>query len=308
MALFDKLIAASLPIVPKPIVRYFSRRYIAGERLEDAIQVVRELNREGALATIDVLGEHVSDPRQTEQAVLAYETVLDAIEAEKLNSNISLKPTQMGLRISYELCLENLRRIVRKAASLRNFVRIDMEDSTCTSDTIRLYQDLRKEFNNVGIALQAYLRRSLRDVEELLAISPNVRLCKGIYVEPREIAYKDKEIIRRNFVLLAETLLRGGAYLGFATHDERLVWEGYRLVRDLHLNPTQYEFQMLLGVDDQLRRIILRDGHRLRVYVPFGDQWYAYSLRRLRENPQVAGYVFRAIFSRRAGRRETAPC
>ncbi|MDZ7373468.1 MAG: proline dehydrogenase family protein [candidate division KSB1 bacterium] len=298
MALLDRLVATTLPIVPKPIVRYFSRRYIAGERLEDAIRVTRQLNREGAMATIDVLGEHVSDPRQCEEAVLAYETVLDAIEAEKLDSNISVKPTHMGLKISYELCLNNLRRLVRKAASLNNFVRIDMEDSTCTADTIRLYRHLRQEFTNVGLVLQAYLRRSHQDIEDLLALKPNVRVCKGIYVEPREIAYKDKEIIRRNFAWMMETLLRHGSYIGIATHDERLVWEGYRLVREFRVPPQQYEFQMLLGVDDQLRRIILRDGHRLRVYVPFGREWYAYSLRRLRENPQIAGYVFRALFRR----------
>lgn len=301
MSLFDSMIASALPFVPKPVVRYFSRRYIAGEALDDAIRVVRELNSQGAMATIDVLGEHVSDPAQTEKAVLAYEAVLEAIEKEKLNSNVSLKPTQMGLKISYELCLRNIRQIVEKAASLGNFVRIDMEDSSCTDDTIRLYRDLRREFDNVGLVLQAYLRRSLSDAEALLELTPNVRVCKGIYVEPREIAFKDREIINKNFALLVEVLLANGAYVGIATHDERLVWEGYRIVRDLHLSPDHYEFQMLLGVDEQLRRIIIRDGHRLRVYVPFGEEWYAYSLRRLRENPRVAGYVFRAIFSRKNG-------
>ncbi len=301
MSFVNNLIAGALPFVPKPIVQYFSRRYIAGEALEDAVRAVRELNQQGALATIDVLGEHVDDPAQAEEAVQAYESVLEAIEAEKLQSNISIKPTQLGLQIDYGLCRANIHRIVAKAASLGNFVRIDMEDSTCTSNTIRLYRELRREFDNVGLVLQAYLRRSVKDVEDLMDLSPNVRVCKGIYVEPREIAYKDGEIINKNFTLLTEVLLRNGAYVGIATHDERLVWEGYRLVRELGLKRDQYEFQMLLGVDPQLRRIIIRDGHKMRVYVPFGKEWYAYSLRRLRENPQIAGYVLRALFKRERG-------
>lgn len=299
MNLLDQLVVSALPLIPKPIVGYFSKPYIAGPNIQDAIRVVRELNKQGAMATLDVLGESVTSREQAEQAARTYTDVLDTIEREKLDSNISIKLTQLGLKIDEEFCYENTKLVVQKAAALGNFVRIDMEDSSCTTNTIAIYKRLRDDFDNVGLALQAYLRRSIKDVRDLLPLKPNVRICKGIYVEPREIAYKDREIINKNFTLLVETLLREGCYVGIATHDERLVWEGYRLVDELGLKTEDYEFQMLLGVDEQLRRIILGDDHRLRVYVPFGKEWYAYSVRRLRENPRIAGYVFRAIFKPR---------
>ncbi len=299
MNLLDQLVVSALPFIPKPIVGYFSKPYIAGPSIQDAIRVVRELNKQGAMATLDVLGESVTSREQATAAAQTYEEVLGTIDREKLDSNISVKLTQLGLKIEEEFCYQNTRRVVEKAASLGNFVRIDMEDSSCTTDTIAIYKRLREDFDNVGLALQAYLRRSIKDVRDLLPLKPNIRICKGIYVEPREIAYKDREIINRNFTLLVETLLRQGSYVAIATHDERLVWEGYRLIDELNLASEDYEFQMLLGVDEQLRRIILGDDHRLRVYVPFGKEWYAYSVRRLRENPRIAGYVFRAIFKPR---------
>jgi proline dehydrogenase len=187
---------------------------------------------------------------------------------------------------------------LRRASELNNFVRIDMEDSSCTSETLRIYRELRREFTNVGVVVQAYLRRTLDDVAELGDLRPNYRLCKGVYLEPREISYRDMRVINRNYVTLLERLLRGGSYVGIATHDELMVWEAFRLIRELRLPSNAYEFQMLLGVDEQLRDIIHAAGHNLRVYIPFGRDWYAYSVRRLRENPRLAGYVFKAMFKK----------
>jgi len=183
------------------------------------------------------------------------------------------------------------------ARQLDNFVRIDMEDSTCTTPTLEIYRELRKSYDNVGVVIQAYMRRSHDDVRELAAMKANVRLCKGIYVESRHIAYRDRDIVQRNFADLLAHLLDAGCYVGIATHDELLVWEGLRLVRDAQLDRTRYEFQMLLGVDQTLRDILVEAGHRLRVYVPFGKRWYEYSMRRLKENPRIAGYILKNLFS-----------
>ena len=295
MSLLNRLIATSLPAVPRSVVRRFSRPYIAGDSIEDMARVVSGLNAEGCLATVDVLGEFVTSGEQAEATVRDYENALDAIAARRLTSNVSVKLTALGLKLDKELCAGNLKRVVAKAAVRGNFVRIDMEDSSCTTDTLDLYFRLRAEYDNVGVVVQAYLRRSLADVRRLARARASVRLCKGIYVEPRHLAFKDREIVNRNYVRLLEELLAAGCPVGIATHDERLVWEAFRLV-DGHAGP--YEFQMLLGVDAPLRRIIRGAGHALRVYVPYGAKWYAYSLRRLRENPQIAGYVLENVLKR----------
>jgi proline dehydrogenase len=209
----------------------------------------------------------------------------------RIDSNISVKPTQLGLRADFDLCLESMRRLVREAGRSGNFVRIDMEDSGCTTPTLDLYRRLRGEgLDNVGVVLQAYMRRSLADLRSLPE-GASVRLCKGIYVEPREIAYRDRLIVNRNFRRLLEEAFARGCRVGIATHDESVVWEALDLIGRRGVPPAAYEFQMLLGVDEQLRGIIRRDGHRLRVYVPYGANWYAYSLRRLKENPSIAGYI-----------------
>ena len=171
-----------------------------------------------------------------------------------------------------------------------------MEDSSCTTETLRVYRQLRQEHSNVGVVVQAYLRRTVDDVTGLEDLQPNYRLCKGVYLERREVSYRDMRVINRNYAYLLEKLLRNGSYVGIATHDELMVWEAFRIIRELKLPATAYEFQMLLGVEEQLRDIIHAAGHQLRVYIPFGRDWYAYSVRRLRENPQLAGYVFKAMF------------
>ena len=297
MSLFDTLVKYGMPFVPKTIVGRVARRYVAGDTLDDAVQTLRALNDEGAMGTVDILGEEVREPVKANAAVEEYLRLLDRIEYEKLDANISIKPTMLGLNIDQSLCEENLLRIVARAAQFNNFVRIDMEDHTCTDNTIRLFRQMHEKHpTSVGVVLQSYLHRTIADINSLLPLVPNIRICKGIYREPREIAWKDFETIRANFVFATEKLLSSGAYVGIATHDPHLVWAGMQIVDRLGLDHDRYEFQMLLGVDPELRRIILANGHRLRVYVPYGKDWYPYSIRRLRENPTVAHHVVRAMF------------
>ncbi len=298
MELINRLVVTTLPLVPKPLVRRVANRYIAGDTIEDAVRLVRQLNQKGMMATLDVLGEHISKKEEAEATAANYLEALEAIHREKLDSNISIKLTAFGLKLDFDFCFNNVRRVVQRAKELDNFVRIDMEDSTCTTDTLRLYDLLRKEFSNVGTVIQAYMRRALTDIRGLMqnGTPTNIRLCKGIYVEPRHIAYKNRELINKNFTFLLTELIRKKAFVGIATHDERLVWDGMRLVDRLNVPHERYEFQMLLGVDEELRDTIVEAGHRLRIYVPFGKAWYAYSVRRLQENPQIAGYVIQNFF------------
>jgi proline dehydrogenase len=296
MSLFNKAIVATLPLVPRPLVRHFAGRYIAGDKLEDAVRVVKALNGRGICATVDILGEEIDDREEALGAVEAYKKVLAAIDAEKLDANVSLKPTMFGLKIDKTFCQENVAAICDEAKRYGNFVRVDMEDSSCTQDTLDLYYALRAKYGNVGTVIQSYLRRSLADCEGLAAARANLRLCKGIYNEPRELAYKDKAVVNANFGFLLDVLLSGGCYVGIATHDEKMVWEGLRAVYEYGLERDRYEFQMLLGVDAKLRDIIVAAGHKLRIYVPFGTAWYPYSTRRLKENPHLAGQIFRNVF------------
>jgi proline dehydrogenase len=292
VALLDRAIVSALPAVPKPIVRRISQRYIAGERIEDACRVVKELNAGGKMATIDVLGEEITTPEEARHIAYAYDDVFRAIDEQGLDSNVSVKLTGMGLKLDLDIARENLERTVRGAAERGNFVRIDMEDSSCTDDTLTLYRELREQgLDNVGIVLQAYLRRTLDDIAALQDLTPNVRLCKGIYVEPLQIAYHDFDQVRANFFRALGALLAGGSYVGIATHDEWLIHEGARLVRRYERARDEYEFQMLLGVREARADQLVEEGHRLRIYVPYGDEWYAYSLRRLQENPKIAGYI-----------------
>ena len=292
MGIVDSAIVRLLPAVPKPVVRRISSRYIAGEELDDALRVVLQLNAEGKLATIDVLGEEITEPGEAQAIAAAYREAFEAIERGKLDSNVSIKPTALGLKLGYDLFRENLTEVVEHAASRGNFVRIDMEDSSTTDDTLRLYRELRAAgHDNVGVVLQARLKRTLADIAELAELTPNVRLCKGIYLERAEVAYRDFDSIRASFVQALEALLDAGCYVGIATHDEWLLEQGQRLVSTRGLGREDYEFQMLLGVRPALGDELVRGGHRLRIYTPFGRHWYAYSLRRLQENPKIAGYI-----------------
>ena len=299
MTLLDKTLVRLLPVVPKQVVQLFSARYIAGPTLTDAVDTVRALNAERKLATVDVLGEEITREDDARAIARAYCDVFAAIEREQLDSNVSVKPTALGLDLSYDLCRENLELVLREAGS--NFVRIDMEDSSTTSETLRLYRELREcGFDNVGVVLQAYLRRTVDDIRGLADLRPNVRICKGIYVESPSIAFTDYDAVRANYVRALDALLESSAYVGIATHDEWLL--GCALERVAGMTPDAYEFQMLLGVREQRATSLVAAGHRLRVYVPFGEQWYQYSLRRLQENPAMAGTIAKATVGRVLGR------
>ena len=299
MSGLNSLMVSVLQRLPRSVVRPFALRYIAGERLEDAIKAVKHLHSMQIMGTIDVLGEDVKTSEQAREAAAAYEEVLHAIHDNRLNANLSIKLTQFGLKIDEGFCYSSVRDLVRMATQYQNFVRIDMEDSSTTSATLTLSERLRAEgLDRVGVVIQASLRRSAADVEQLIRRIGNVRLCKGAYVEPESIAFTGREEIRQKFIKLLRRLFETGCYVGIATHDEVLVQGAYRSIEEMKVERGAYEFQMLHGVRPRLRGEILRAGHRMRVYVPFGKEWYGYSMRRFKENPQVARYVLRALFSK----------
>lgn len=298
--MLDSLVVAMMPYVPKAMVRKVASKYIAGETLDDAMTVVQDLNARGMHATVDVLGEFVSDPKLASRDVESYLKLIDAIAERKLKSGVSVKLTAVGLSISPQIARQNVKRLVDAAGKHDIFVRIDMEDSPYTSETLAIYDEFRK-VGRVGIVVQAYLKRTADDVKRLMDGGPtNIRLCKGIYVEPEAIAYKDRKAIQDNFLKLLDLMFDGGALVGIATHDKYLVEQSEQMVKSRGMNSAQYEYQMLLGVLPELRDEVVRRGHRMRVYVPFGDAWYGYSTRRLKENPALAGYIFKSLF--KAGR------
>jgi proline dehydrogenase len=297
LAILDRALVRLLPAVPRTVVRRIANRYIAGEELDDAVETVARLNAEGKTATIDVLGEEVATPEEAGQIVRAYHDVFEAIKDRGLDSNVSIKPTGLGLKLGYDLARANLETVVRHAAEVDNFVRIDMEDASTTDDTLRMYRELREHgLDNVGVVLQARLKRTLDDIASVADLRPNVRICKGIYLEPEAIAFTGFEEIRLNYVRCFEALLETASFVGVATHDEFLISEAKRIAKE------GYELQMLLGVRESLADELVRGGERLRIYVPYGRQWYEYSLRRLQENPRIAGYVATDTFGRILGR------
>ncbi len=298
MRLLNKLVVASVPMVPRRVIRYFAGRYIAGETLPMAVTCVRQLNAENVCATMDVLGEDISTRAEAIASRDSSIQVLHTIAREHLDSNLSIKLTSLGLKIDKAFCLENVREILRVAASHNNFVRVDMEDSTCTSDTIEVFLAAHREFPNTGLVVQAYLFRTEADVRALAAEKVNFRLCKGIYKEAPAIAFQTREEVQQNYSKLLDIMFDAGCYVGIATHDTVLVDAAYATIAKRGLRKDQYEFQMLLGVRPELRKRLVRDGQKVRLYVPFGEHWYGYSTRRFKENPEIAGYVFKALFTR----------
>jgi proline dehydrogenase len=297
VALFHNILVKMVEIMPQKMVWIFSRKYIAGESLASAIQLVKELNSKGILATMDVLGESIKTKDEAIQAKNSAMQVLEIIDQEKLNANLSIKPTQMGLAIDPELAYELVKELVKKAKEINNFVRIDMEDSPYTDVTINLYKKIYEEFDNVGIVLQAYLKRTYNDAIVLNKIGTNYRLCKGIYIEPGTIAYKEKNAIRENYLKTLEIMLKNGNYVGIATHDKPLIDGAYKMINELNIPKKKFEFQMLLGVREDIRDKINADGYKIRIYVPFGKDWYKYSIRRLKENPNMAGHIVKEFFA-----------
>jgi len=297
MGILNKLVVGTLPLVPKRIVRIFANSYIAGDTVKHAVETSQKLNKKGIMGTIDVLGEDVFSKEDATRSMHECFEVQDAIVKNKLNSNQSIKLTSLGLKIDKEFCLSNVKEIFAKAKENNIFVRIDMEDSSVTDDTIWVFEEARKTYSNCGIVLQAYLKRTYDDAARLIESGTNFRLCKGIYVEPEEIAYKGKQEVRDNFLKILKLMLEKDSYVGIATHDDYLVDGAYKLISELKKPKDRYEFQMLLGVREGLRDKIVKDGHRMRIYIPFGTHWYQYSIRRFKENPQMAGYVVKSILT-----------
>jgi len=297
VSIFHNLLVKTVQVMPLNVVWQFSKKYIAGKTLQAAVDKVKELNSKGILATLDVLGESIKTKEEAVEAKRKALEVFDAIVKNKLNANLSIKPTQMGLAIDRELAYGQVLELIKRANEIKNFVRIDMEDSPYTDHTIDLYKSIYEEYSNVGVVLQAYLKRTFNDTIVLNKLGTNYRLCKGIYIEPATIAYKDKQAIRDNFLKCLELMLKNGNYVGIATHDKYLIDKSYEMIRDLNIPKDNFEFQMLLGVREDLRDKINKDGYRIRIYVPFGEDWYKYSIRRLQENPNIAGHIVKEFFA-----------
>ncbi|MFI5202737.1 MAG: proline dehydrogenase family protein [Candidatus Kapaibacterium sp.] len=304
MNVFNQALSWVLPVIPKSIVRKVSERYIAGATLDDAMRTVQSLNAKGAMATTDVLGEFIKSLDEARANTAECCEVLRRLHKDGLQGNLSIKLTSLGLALDLEVCEKNVREILVTARENgKLFVRIDMENSPYTTQTIDLYRALRREFANVGVVLQAYLRRTKNDVEMLIAegvtgkLATNVRLCKGIYVEREEIAFQGRKEIQDNYLACLESLIAARAYIGIATHDDVLIHGAKKLLEKYRVNNDAFEFQMLLGVRESVRDALIREGFRLRVYVPFGVDWYGYSMRRLKENPKMAGYIAKALFT-----------
>jgi proline dehydrogenase len=300
--MFNKLIAAILPYFPKKFIWIFSKPYISGVTINDAMRVSKDLNSKKIKVTLDVLGEFIKNLDEAEANKVEYLNLIDITFQNKVDGNFSLKPTSFGLLIDKEICYKHIREIVAKAASYNGFIRIDMEDSPCTDDEIILFRKLKAEFPaNVGLVVQAYLKRTLDDLKQLSDLNtPEIplsfRLCKGIYVEPVEISYKKYDEINMHYLEDLEYLLANKIHVGIATHDKPLIEGSYRLLEKYNVSKDLYEFQMLYGVTPKLREKIVNDGHGMRVYVPFGKEWFGYSTRRLKENPKMASHIIKAIF------------
>lgn len=295
MNILNQSIVTFVKVLPKSIVYIFAKKYIAGQTLQDAVNVVKDLNAKGIMATMDVLGESIQTKNE---ALIAKQECLDTLQAiydNKLDANLSIKPTQLGLALDPEFCYYLLDEIITRAKELNNFVRVDMEDSSVTQVTIDVFNRLREKHDNTGIVVQAYLKRTLDDVKKLNKNGTNYRLCKGIYIEPAEIAYKGRKEVQDNFMAILKQMIEDGNYVGIATHDDYLVEGSYNLLEEKKLDKSKYEFQMLYGVKENLRDKIHADGHRVRIYVPYGEHWYAYSVRRLQENPQLAFYIAKSV-------------
>lgn len=296
--MINKMITAVLPLMPKSIVHVFAKKYIAGEQLEDAVETTRSFEALGGKTTIDVLGEFVTDKNAANHEKDMCLQVIEAVDKHKLPTYLSIKPTSVGLGIDYNFGFANIKELVDKAKELGVFVRLDMENSPYTDDTLKAYKELRDMgYDNVGFVIQAYMKRSYDDLVSLKEYQPNVRLCKGIYNESPEIAYKDFHQIRDNYKKLFHYMADNDFFIGIATHDDYLVEFAESEIKRRNMTEQNYEFQMLLGVKEKIRNELLTKGHNVRIYVPYGEDWYGYSIRRLKENPKMAGHIAKSIFS-----------
>ncbi|NOQ27779.1 MAG: proline dehydrogenase [Bacteroidales bacterium] len=300
--MLNKLIAAMLPFFPKKFVWLFAKPYVSGKTVDDAIKASKDLNSKGCMVTLDILGEFIKTLEEAEANTKEYIDLIEKAEKEGVDGNYSVKPTMFGLLIDKDACYNHIRTIVAKAAEYNNFIRVDMEDSPCTDMTIEMYRKLKAEFpKNVGLVLQAYMKRTLSDLENLMDIHTeevplNYRLCKGIYIEPAEIAYKKYDEVNEHFIEDIDFCLKNGVYPAIATHDKPVIEGAYKLLEKYNPSKEKYEFQMLYGVTPKLRQSIIDNGHRMRVYVPYGEKWFGYTTRRLKENPKMANAIIKAIF------------
>ena len=275
-----------------------ARSFVAGETVEEAIKNVRKLNEKSIMATLDVLGESVKDKETAEKAVSSYLALLDAIPKAGINSHVSLKLTQMGLDIDTEYCYQNIDRIVGKAKTLRNFVRIDMEGTPHTQRTLDIFHRLRQKYDNVGIVVQAYLYRTEKDVRELNKIKAKIRICKGAYKEPADLAIQKMKDIRTNFIKLSELAFTEGVFPAIATLDDRLIKWTKEYTAGNKIANDKFEFQYLYGIRNKTFRKLAEEGYRVRCYVPFGTHWLPYTLRRLRERKENVFFVVKHLFKK----------
>lgn len=302
--MLNKLLANALPYMPKKLIWIFSKRYIAGETIEDGLKASRELNRQGIEVTVDLLGEFISTIEQAEENRNKYIDIIERFTAEGIIGNFSVKPTMFGLLIDKDVCYANIEAVIKKALEKKTFIRIDMEDSQCVDFELEMYRKFQHKYpQNVGLVIQAYLRRTKNDLLNmdsihLNGIPLNFRLCKGIYIEPKHVAFKAYEEVREHYLDDLRYMLDHNMYVGIATHDKYLVDNALNIIKEKNIDKTKYEFQMLYGVTPELRSSIVKQGHKMRVYVPFGKDWFGYSTRRLKENPKMASHIIKALFFR----------
>lgn len=302
--MLNKLLANALPYMPKKLIWIFSKRYIAGETIADGLKACHELNRQGIEVTVDLLGEFISTIEQTEENRNKYINIIERFTAEGIVGNFSVKPTMFGLLIDKDVCYENIEAVIKKAVEKNTFIRIDMEDSQCVGNELEMYRKLQQKYPaNVGLVIQAYLRRTKNDLISLDRIHVNenplnFRLCKGIYIEPKHVAFKAFEEVREHYLDDLKFIFDHNMFVGIATHDKYLVEKAIEIIKEKNIGKARYEFQMLYGVTPELRSSIVRQGYKMRVYVPFGKDWFGYSTRRLKENPKMASHIVKALFFR----------
>jgi len=299
MKLINNLLIQIIPFLPKSFIKLFASPYIAGITDDEMLSTVKNLNAKGYDTAIDILGEHVKTEKEAREITEKYANLYDEISSRSLEANLSIKLTHIGQDLGYDIVKKNLMILTKKAKKHHNFLRLDMENSPYISETIKLYKEALKVYANIGIVLQAYMYRSMDDLNALANEQFNCRVCKGIYIESEDIAYVDYEKIRENYIKLVQTGLQKGSYIGIAGHDEYLINHLYQWIQDNNIPKNQYEFQVLYGVPmEKILQKLIQEGNKIRVYVPYGDNWYDYSIRRLKENPKMAGYIIKNLFKK----------
>lgn len=299
MFFLNKIIIIIIPFLPKFVARFFSKKYVAGTTINQALDKIQKLNLNNESATIDILGEHTKETKESNEITSNYIKIIEKIHSNNLDCNLSIKPSHIGLDISYELALNNFKQILESAKKYGNFIRIDMESSKNTDISIKLYNELKKISPNIGIVFQAYLHRTENDINNIDPKS-NIRLCKGIYKESSEISFQSYNEINNNYLHLLELAFKKNIYVGIATHDERLIHKSKEIIKKMKVDNNLFEFQYLYGVPmEKINKKLKNEHFKIRSYVPFGKDWYDYSIRRIKENPQIASYVIKNIFSKR---------